>query len=299
MSEIKNVIVYIDFNEYEFKTIGYAAKIAEILGAEVTLMHVLHTGYDYFEVGGFGKSIEVAYKRSIAHARLVMDEYINEMQKFFKDLKIRKKLAMGHPLDEFINYVHLNSDLVVLPNHVKQRNIRFLYPDVTHKALRKLNNNIIFVNGEVLPRIDKIDIKKILVPIDFSDYSISALKFAAEIASKNNAEVHVINVIHPPRVPHELLEEIGLNYKEFVTVLERETGSRLEKLIEELGIKEVEAKVIEGTPPEVIVELSKDEFDMVAIGIKGRSKSEKLLVGNVTEQVVEFSHAPIAVIRSF
>ncbi len=299
MSEIKNVIVYVDFNEYEIKIIGYATRIAEILGAEVTLMHVLHTGYDYFEVGGFGKSIEVAYERAIAHARLVMDDYINEMQKVFKSVKIRKKLAMGHPLDEFINYAHSNNGLVVLPNHIRRKNIRFLSPGVTHKALRKLNRNMIFVDGEVLPRIDKIDIKRILVPVDFSEYSISALKFAAELASRNDARIHAINVIHPPRVQRELLEEIGLNYKEFVSVLEQETGMKLKSLVKELGIKSVKTEVIEGTPPEVIVELSKDKFDMVALGIKGKSKSEKLLVGNVTEQVVEFSHAPVAVIRDF
>ncbi len=299
MTKVENILVYVDFDECEIKIAGYAAKIADIFGAEVTLMYVLHTSYDYFEVGGFGKSIKVAYERAIAHARHIMDDCINEIQKIFKNVKFRKKIAMGHPLDEFIKYAHLSNGLVVLPNHIRRKNIKFLSPGVTHKALRKLNNNMIFVDGDFLPRIDKIDIKKILVPVDFSDYSISALKFAAEIANRNDAMIHVVNVIHPPRVPLELLEEIGLNHDEFCTVLKKETSAKLKHLVDDIGIKSVKAEVVEGTPPEVIVDMTKDKFDMVAVGIKGKSKSEKLLVGSVTEQVVEFSHAPVAVIRSF
>jgi nucleotide-binding universal stress UspA family protein len=40
--------------------------------------------------------------------------------------------------------------------------------------------------------------KHILVPTDFSDFSLNALKIAAQFARKNNAEVHVLHVVNIP-----------------------------------------------------------------------------------------------------
>ncbi len=302
MEKVKNVIVFVEFEEYELKIVAFSAALARILGAEVTLMHVLHTGYDYLEVGGYGKSIEIAYERALSRARHLMDEYIQEVSRFY-DVKFHKKLAMGHPLDEFINFTNLKKGIAVLPNYHKTARLKFTTPKITHKALRKLNTNMIFVNGEFLPRIDRISISKILVPIDFSEYSKSALRFAATLAAKNGAQIHAISVIHPPRLSPELFEDIKLDYQEFISVLEREVKNKLDNLIkecvQECRINNITSEVLEGQPPDVILELSREKFDLIAMGIKGRSLSEKLLVGSVTEQVVELSDIPVAVIRSF
>ena len=294
MGAIKDVIVYIDFGECELKVVAFAARLAQIIDAELTLMHTLHTGYDYFEVGGYGKSIEVAYERALLKARRLIDEYISEIQKVFP-VKIKKKLAAGHPIDEFINFVNVKNGLAVLPNYVKSRKIRFISPKIVHKAIRKIQTNMIFVDAEFLPRIDRINIEKVLVPVDFSDYSKAALRFALQLGAK----VHAITVIHPPRFSPDILDEIELDYKEFISALEYEARKKLEKLIKEIGGRDVETEVIEGEPPQKILEASRDKFDLIVMGIKGRSKSEKLMVGSVTEQVVEFSEVPVAVIRSF
>jgi nucleotide-binding universal stress UspA family protein len=294
MSEIKDVIVYVDFDECELKVVAYAAKLAKILGAEVTLMHVLHTGYDYLEVGGYGKSIEVAYERALLKARRIMDDYIREIKKVFP-VEIKKKLATGHPIDEFINFVNARKGLPVLPNHVKSHKVRFVSPKIIHKAIRKLNTNMVFVDGEFLPRIDKINIEKILVPVDFSEYSKSALKFATKLGG----EVHAITVVHPPRVSRDLLEEVELNYDEFISALEMEAKRKLDNLVKEINGTNILTEVVEGDPPERILEISREKFDLIVMGIKGRSESEKLMVGSVTEQVVEYSEVPVAVIRSF
>ncbi len=302
MDTIKDIIVFVEFEEYELKIIAFSAALAKILDADVTLMHVLHTGYDYLEVGGYGKSIEIAYERALNRARHLMDEYIQEVSQIY-DVTFHKKLAMGHPLDEFINFTNIKKGIAVLPNYRKTAKLKFTTPKITHKALRKLNTNMIFVNGEFLPRIDKISISKILVPVDFSEYSKSALRFAASIASKNGAQIHAISIIHPPRVSPELLEDIELNYQEFISVLQREVKNKLDNLISECTrecqINTITSEVLEGQPPDVILELSREKFDLISMGIKGRSLSEKLLVGSVTEQVVELSDIPVAVIRSF
>ena len=40
--------------------------------------------------------------------------------------------------------------------------------------------------------------KRILVPIDFSAHSENALKVAAQIAKKNNSEIHLLHMLEIP-----------------------------------------------------------------------------------------------------
>ncbi|MCH9030183.1 MAG: universal stress protein, partial [Bacteroidetes bacterium] len=47
----------------------------------------------------------------------------------------------------------------------------------------------------------ELDIKKILVPIDFSDYSKSALNYAVSFAQKFDAEMTLIYVVEPVIYP--------------------------------------------------------------------------------------------------
>ncbi len=45
------------------------------------------------------------------------------------------------------------------------------------------------------------EIKKVLVPIDFSDYSKSSLRYAVNFAKKFNAEIYLIYVVEPVIYP--------------------------------------------------------------------------------------------------
>ena len=48
--------------------------------------------------------------------------------------------------------------------------------------------------------------KRILVPVDFSEYSVEALKVAAQIARKNNFEIILLHLLE---LPHQATDAFG------------------------------------------------------------------------------------------
>ena len=48
--------------------------------------------------------------------------------------------------------------------------------------------------------------KRILVPVDFSEYSLEALKVAAQIARKNNFEIILLHLLE---LPHQASDDFG------------------------------------------------------------------------------------------
>lgn len=140
-------------------------------------------------------------------------------------------------------------------------------------------------------------IKKILAPIDFSKYSMQALKGAWELARDTGAELHLLHVI----TAHNLLgiEAIGPSSREIA----RE-AAMLEQVEEELArikrddlenSKKVTTAVAVGSPVIKISDYAKDNgIDMIVLSTHGRSGGERIAIGSVTEKLVR--HAPCAVL---
>jgi nucleotide-binding universal stress UspA family protein len=61
------------------------------------------------------------------------------------------------------------------------------------------------------------------------------------------------------------------------------------------GVREVEARILEGTPSAQIVSCAeKEQFDLIVLGARGKSGLSKLLLGSVADKVV--SKAPCSVL---
>lgn len=145
-------------------------------------------------------------------------------------------------------------------------------------------------------------IKKILVPVDYSECSRAALAFAAELAWKNDAELDIVHawdrptylsdavmVRHPHGETRSLVEMVRENAErdmdEFVS------GSRLPE-----GLR-FEKRVIAGNPAAMILgELERGRPDLVVLGTHGRTGLPHLLLGSVAEKVVQLSPIPVVTV---
>ena len=83
-----------------------------------------------------------------------------------------------------------------------------------------------------------LTIKKILVPIDFSDYSKSALKYAVNFAKVFNAEMYLIYVVEPVIYPPDF--SMGQIAIPSVTV---EMDERAKEELTKLAQQEIPAEI--------------------------------------------------------
>ncbi|HUE86106.1 MAG TPA: universal stress protein [Vicinamibacterales bacterium] len=137
-----------------------------------------------------------------------------------------------------------------------------------------------------------IEIKRILCPIDFSDFSQRTADHALAIARWYEATVTLLHVraLVPiaPAVP-EMLPAMALTAEDRDELL-----AALARFVPADAAVTIEREVVEGHAATEIVERAKAmSSDLVVLGTHGRSGFERLLLGSVTERVLRKSPCPV------
>ena len=138
--------------------------------------------------------------------------------------------------------------------------------------------------------------KNILVPIDFSEASHNAAKYAVAFAKRFDAIVTLINVIPQAMI----IDESDLDY---ITAVQAEIVESHKKLMEQEievlsgnGWIKIRDIVEKGVRDEVIQETAKSlKADMIVMGMKGKGKSNSFF-GSTTTIVVRKSGFPVLLI---
>jgi nucleotide-binding universal stress UspA family protein len=121
MNKIKNILALTDLSEFSRDGVRYALNLARMLGAEVTVYHVVNCG-ECCE-NGENARIDVAspqYERLKRKYQLDLARFLNQ---HFSDLipwvKIREKIEIGVPEKNIVEWAKRESaDLVVISTHV-------------------------------------------------------------------------------------------------------------------------------------------------------------------------------------
>jgi len=142
-------------------------------------------------------------------------------------------------------------------------------------------------------------INKVLVPIDFSDYSKSALKYAVNFAKSFNAEILLIYVVEPIIYPPDFsMGQIAM------PTINTDWDNRAKEELDKLAKNEitnngnVKTIIKTGKPFAEIIETAKEEdIDLIIIATHGHSGVEYILFGSTAEKVVRKAPCPVLTLR--
>jgi nucleotide-binding universal stress UspA family protein len=137
----------------------------------------------------------------------------------------------------------------------------------------------------------------IVVGVDGSEGSLSALRFAIEEARIRGAEVKAVNAWHvPPAVYGGGWAPAGVDFDEFRKLAE----AALDKTLEDVGAREsgvsVTAILREGQPADVLCAEAPNRDDLLVVGSRGLGGFRGLLLGSVSQQAVHHSACPVVVV---
>ena len=140
---------------------------------------------------------------------------------------------------------------------------------------------------------------KILVPIDFSEYTPDILKYATEIAQRFNATIHLIHVI--PNMDYFTPYESFMAAENMVAVqkgIESEVQKDLEETAKGIsGIPVVRAVRMGVSFVEIVDYVRTEGMELVIMATHGRGGLEHIIIGSVAEKVVRKSPCPVLTIR--
>ena len=142
-------------------------------------------------------------------------------------------------------------------------------------------------------------IKKILVPIDFSDYSINALKYAVNFAKHFKAKMFLVYVVEPMVYPADFsMGQVSIPSMD-IDMTER-ARNELEALAKKEIGKEIQTEIIikVGKPfVEINETASEKDSDLIIISTHGHTGVEHILFGSTAEKVVRKAPCPVLTLR--
>jgi len=135
--------------------------------------------------------------------------------------------------------------------------------------------------------------KDVVVPIDFSDDSLSAVDTALELVA-SPTQIHVIHVlpmltVADPGVVWEPVDDESRRSHAEDAIRQRLSDERYR------GIK---IEVTIGDPGHEIADYAQEQqADLVIMPSHGRTGIRRLLIGSVAERVVRLAHCPVLVLK--
>jgi universal stress protein A len=137
--------------------------------------------------------------------------------------------------------------------------------------------------------------KKILAPIDFSEFSMDALRGATELAKDVGAELHIVHVV----APHfSLLEKTREQLRETLMLDESEQElARIKK--EQFGnSSNVVTRAEIGPPVPKLVEYARaNQIDLIVLSTHGRTGPQHIMIGSVAEKLARLAPCSVLVFR--
>ena len=142
--------------------------------------------------------------------------------------------------------------------------------------------------------------QSILVPVDGSAHSHVAVELAAELISRPEGRVYLLNVQPSVGNTQDLLGRAASAPAEASEAAKSDGEGLLQRAIEEAGVApdNVEFDVKAGAPSDTIVhEAGRLGVDAIVIGSRGASRLSSLILGSVAYRVLHAADCRVVLVR--
>ncbi|MDR2681388.1 MAG: universal stress protein [Tannerella sp.] len=220
----------------------------------------------------------------------------------FEKAQILKTILESEGIEAYIHNVNLIQAVVSAGVRV-----RIKESDLP-RALRIIEATQFFKDESESP-VDE-NVKKVLIPIDFSDYSVKACEIGFRYAGRIGAEIRLIHAYYaafiPPSLPYLGIGQESSVYDESIHTVYRRVQTDMSHIISVIDKKtasgelpEVKYDCIfrEGLPEDEIIAYTKEyRPTMIVMGTRGKNRKNIDLIGSVTAEIIESSRVPLLAI---
>ena len=202
--------------------------------------------------------------------------------------------------EEIITYSKEHDiDLIVMGTHGRRGPKRLFIGSTAERVVRLSDCPVLTLRSDA-DKANAVHMKNILVPVDFSDFSLDAIKYAAELAHSWNAEITLLNVIEEAVLPTVYgVEPVSVFH---VDHLLEESASMMQNLKDTYlaSYPNTNTKVIVGHAAFSITEFAKEnDIDLIVIPTHGLTGLKRFLIGSVAEHVVRNAQCAVLTVKPY
>lgn len=290
--KIQKILAPVDFSEYSDKAVELALVWGEEFGAELTLLHVNTLFHEQFDYDRLAEGCQDLVRQHETRIRQQLEEHARRIR---KRAPIRYEIMRATSAAAAIlkTITEDSFDLVILGTHGRTGLKHLLSGSVAEKVARLSPVPVLTVHGA----LERYEVKNILVPVDFSQYSPSLVKNALAISKAFEARVHLLHVLERPTAASFswMTEKVEPYFELNPELRERALNKMNAYLPESAG--EAILKVIESghAYEEIVRYAAANRIDLILMATRGFSKFDYFwLWGSTTERVVRL--APCSVL---
>ncbi len=275
-----------------------AAMLARQSASKLALLHVLEKNALIELRRLFAPNAEALEQSMHAQARQALAELAVELGRVQPDaqaLRMDCHLVEGTVLTSIAEQAEaLGCNLVVVGAHGAGFMRHWLLGATAERLLRKTLQPVL-----VVKQAPQLGYRKVLVPVDFSHWSLRAIALARSIAPQAP-----LVLLHACEIPFEgkmrfagIEEETIQQHRQ---TIQREALARLDELALDAGLTAAQwqALVAFANPPDYVLEQEEEQgADLIVLSKHGTGMTEELLLGSVTKHVLGQARADVLVVR--
>jgi nucleotide-binding universal stress UspA family protein len=296
MVEIREILCPTDFSEASHHALDHAIAIAKWYDSRITALHVIHVPLvpepppSILVAGHAGATAVVTSTYQVCEEDV--RAWVKPAQR--AGIKTDTSVDEGNAARRILEHARsARTDLIVMGTHGLSGADRAMLGSVTEKVLRQARCPVLTV-PPVVAAAPSVPYKHLLCPLDFSESSLSALRYALSLAEEADASLTILHVFDWPRESDLLVERFDT--KEFRRVVEEDARARLDALVTD-DVRQwcnPSTTVAYGKPYREILDLAgREATDLIVMGVRGRNPLDLMLFGSTTSHVVRRATCPV------
>lgn len=301
---IANILVPLDFSRRSLKALKYALPFAERFNSTLHLVHAFEYEYPMSLLAAMPLATSEAEVARSARRRLEAAAKKHAIALAPENCHVVK----GHP-DQAVCQLarRLETDLIVTTTH-GHTGLRHVFLGSTAEKIvqhtpcgvlvvREREREFVGEAGGAANSRDPIRLKKILVPLDFSECSMVGLESAVQFAKDWSAQLVAFNCV-PLQTFATYGDYGGRDSNALAQCAQQAARDLMSDVVSNLQARGIIAQgvVALGAPAQNICDYARaHDVDLIITSTHGSSGLVHLLLGSTAEHVVRYAHCPVLV----
>jgi nucleotide-binding universal stress UspA family protein len=296
---VRDILTTTDFSDESMVGTNYAMKLAKKLGATVVLLHVVEPlpAIEGMEAFPLLPTPAAMKKQARAHLKSIAGRTNARRMRLIASVRTAK------PFHGIVAEAgERGADLIVMATHGYTGVDHLLLGSTAERVVRHAPCSVLTVPVHAENRrrnkSQALKFTRLLVPLDFSEISKTALPWATFLAGSFDAEVILFNVTEKYPIDYLMGREL---MNQAITPLMKDAEAALQRIAQNLnrstGIK-ASVVVRDGTPYKEICHAA-DELgaDLIALTTHGYTGLKHVWLGSTAERVVRHARCPVLIVR--
>jgi nucleotide-binding universal stress UspA family protein len=290
---IRNILFAHDFSPSAERAFAYGVDLVERTGAALHVVYVQETSLGPFVKGNPSPlpGEEQLQHRVQERVRNTLASYSLGLDDDSVSCEAERSGAIAPALVEIAE--ERGSDLIVMGTHGRRGVRRALFGSVAEEVLRTAPCPLFTTRPEdddaeaLIPAA----VERIVVPIDFSESSRTALQYAARLASVYDTAMTLVHAVELPSIP-------TVYQVEFSGLSPAEIEERAQDVLEDWGAsvaanRDLSYVVETGEAVPTLLQVASNPSDLVVMATRGLSGVKRTMLGSVAEGVLRRAPGPV------